>query len=212
MRKNLADYLKNPRKTLERIGKEKREKDRQKNKSGKVKWVTHPAKEIFDEDVEPGGWLYDQDDLDARLVWKTYKSKQEEFEDVSFEQFEPIYIKAMQRAAKRRSRSKQEEEWMKHDRRLHPRQTHNHRGEPVFDMDVAAKEQLREDVEKKLYKKMKPMELHAMREVYHKYKLGIFRQRIYQEKRRQKFNRYLEKKRTEKRRKYAAKYMRFERK
>jgi hypothetical protein len=94
---------------------------------------------------------------------------------------------------------------MKHNRKLFPQQTHNHRGEPVFDMDEKAKQQLREDVENKLYTAMSASELRQRRAVYQKYKPRIFRHRIYQEIRRQKMLRYLEKKRKEKRLAFEAK-------
>jgi hypothetical protein len=134
------------------------------------------------EDLEPGGWLYGMDDeYDAKEVYDAYQSRQLEFEEVPFEQFKEIYNKATKQAAKRRARSAKEEEWLQKDRILHPRQSHNHRGEPVFDMDIEAKEQLREDIKNKLHKQMTPMELWKSRDLYAKYKLDRFRPRIYQE-------------------------------
>jgi len=213
LRDNLLQYLQDPAGTRQKLAQEKEEKAKALKaiKSKFIDWANSAAKEILDQDMERGGWLYDQQDLDARIVFDFYKTNQEEFEDVIFEQFEGIYTNAIDRALKRRERSLQEEEWMKHDRRLHPRKTHNHRGEPVFDMDDKAKEQLQDDVKNKLHLEMKPMDLHALRDVYQKYKLSKFCQRIYQEVQRIKFVNYLEMKRTKKRKKHAARKAKWER-
>lgn len=207
--KGLQDYLKDPvagkQKLEARKADEKRERDDEKKKkrTGWIDWKNSAAREILMEDLEQGGWLYGKDE-DARTVFDAYQHRQPEFADIPFSQFEVRYNDAIAKAAKRRARSAQEEEWMKHDRRLHPRQTHNHRGEPVFDMDEKAKEALREDVKNKLYRILEPRELWELRKVYQKYDPNIFRQRIYQEIRRNKYLNYLEKKRTAKRRKFEA--------
>ena len=200
LRKNLEDYAIDPEGTLQRL----RPAKKKTTKNAWIDWRNHAAREIFLEDLEPGGWLYGLDE-DAKVVYDTYKSRQKEFSDVPFDQFEVRYQDALKQAAKRRARAAEEEQFLKHDRLLHPRQTHNHRGEPVFDMDIEAKEQLRYDIKIKLHKRMSPMEIWELREVYTKYKLDKFRPRIYQEIRRIKFLNWLEKKRTEKRKAFAAK-------
>jgi len=206
LRKRIQDYVNNPAGVLERLRlaeeeKKKRERDA---KAKWVDWINHAAREILMEDLERGGWLYDLDE-EARVVFDIYKQKQEEFADIPFDQFALRYNEATKKAAKRRARSAQEEEWLERDRLLHPRQSHNHRGEPVFDMDIEAKEQLRDDIKNKLHKQMEPMELWEHRPVYAKYKLDKFRPRIYQEIRRVKFLNWLEKQRTKKRKEYAKK-------
>ena len=90
------------------------------------------------EDLEPNGWLYGNNDKDAREVYDIYKERQEEFHDVPFGQFEERFNEATKKAAKQRARVAKEAEWLKHD----PCKSHNHRGEPVFDMDDKAKVQL----------------------------------------------------------------------
>lgn len=176
-----------------------------KNTDDWIDWRHSDAREILIEDMEPRGWLYcvdgENDEEDIWIVYNTYRESEESreaFRDVPFEQFKEKFYDAVGQAAKRRARSAKEEEWLEHDRRLHPRETHNQRGEPVFDLDTDAKVQLREDVKNKLHKRLKPMELQWLREVYQKYSLDIFRHRIYQEIRRQKYLNYLEKKRIEK--------------
>jgi hypothetical protein len=198
----LNDYFKDPVETLKRAAKEGTKK-----KNGRIDWKKSAAREILLEDLEPPkGWLYGVDNLDAKLVYDYYKHRHEEiFELVPFAQFKTRYHEAIKIASKRRSRSAEEEAMLNHDRGLHPRQTHNHRGEPVFDMDVMAKAQLSEDIQNNLHKRLTPMELWQSREVYSKYQLKIFRHRIYQYTKRVKFLNWLEKQRNEKRDEFAAK-------
>jgi hypothetical protein len=196
-----------PEGVLERlcVAKEAKKKEERDAKAEWVDWKNHVAREILMEDLESGGWLYDLEEDDARVVFDIYQRRQEEFNDVPFNQFALRYKDATKQAAKRRARSAQELEWLERDRRLYPRQSHNHRGEPVFDMDIEAKEQLKADIKNKLHKQMKPSELWEYRPVYSKYKLDKFRPRIYQEIRRIKFLNWLEKKQTEKRKEFKAK-------
>jgi len=201
LRKNLNDYLNDPKETLKRLAKEQRNR----KNGGLVDWKKHPAKEILLEDLEPHGWLYGSEILDAVVVYEYYLARHKEiFDEIPFKQFQDRYNEAIQKAAKRRARSAEEEKMLKHDRCLHPRQTHNDRGEPVFDMDEEAKKQLIEDVNNSLHKKMEPKELWQSREMYRKYKLNKFRQRIYQYERRAKFLNWLEKQRNKQRDEFVA--------
>ena len=200
LRQNLEDYLKDPEATLERLGKKVISKDNW------VDWKNHAAREILLEDLERGGWLYElQDNEDPRAIFDIYQDRQEEFKDIPFDQFKERYLDSTKAAIKRRARSSKEEEFFRHDRLLHPRQSHNDRGEPVFNMDTEAKKQLRDDITNKQHKTMEPMELWLSRKVYRKYKLHIFRPRIYQEIRRNKYINWLEMKRTEQRDAHAKK-------
>jgi len=202
LQKNLDDYLNNPRETLKRLAREANKK-----KNGHVDWKKSAAREILLEDLEPPkGLLCGLDLLAARDVYDYYKVRYEDiFEDIPFKQFETKCTEAVKKASQRRSRSDEEAEKLKHDRCLHPRQTHNHRGEPVWDMDEEAKAQLTKDINNKLHEKMGPMALWQSRDVCMKYKLIKFRPRTCQHQRRVKFLNCLEKKRTEKRDEFAAK-------
>ena len=131
LRERLQAYLQNPDEALRSHGKKKRAKATKEW----VDWINHAAREILMEDIEPGGWLYGKDVEDARAIFEIYKAKQPEFLEVPFEQFAVRFDHATKQAAKRRARSAEEEEWMKHDREIYPRQSHNQRGEPVFDID-----------------------------------------------------------------------------
>lgn len=214
LREMLEAYLEDPEEALRKY---RGARAKKKTKDGWVDWINHPAREILMEDIEPNGWLYTvdyddaEDDSIARDIYDIYRSRHNEFKVVPFDQFEARYKDATKAAARRRARSAQEEEWLAHDRLLHPRQSHNHRGEPVFDMDIEAKEQLREDIKNKAHLDLTLMELWELRDVYSKYKLDIFRQRIYQEICRIKYLNYLEKKQTKKRREFAANNVSFNR-
>ena len=76
--------------------------------------TSHAAREILMEDLEHEGWLYGLQE-DARVVFDLYKQKQVEFEGIPFDQFEKRYKEAIKKAAKRRARSAEEEEWLVRD-------------------------------------------------------------------------------------------------
>ena len=117
-----------------------------KPKKGKVEWRTSAAREIVLEDVDPGGWLHDGDDMSPLIVCNLYRYHHPaEFEFVEFDQFQARLSDHRDDKGKRRKLSRQEEEWMNRDRKTYPRQSHNARGEPVFDMDEA-KLLLRQDI------------------------------------------------------------------
>jgi hypothetical protein len=82
--------------------------------------------------------------------------------------------------------SHKEEQALAHDRALFPRQGHNERGEEVFDMSDA-KLFLRADVANKLHTVMKPSELQRTCAEYMVFKPTIFKCRVYQEARLQKY-------------------------
>ena len=88
---------------------------------------------------------------------------------------------------------------MVHDRQLHPRQLTNHRGELVFDLHPA-KLLLCEDIKAGAHVEMVPSKFQQTRVEYKEFDPDIFRQRIYQEERYQKYQNWLEDKRTEKQR------------
>ena len=90
-----------------------------------------------------------------------------------------------------------EELALAHDRTLYPRQTHNHRGQPVFDLSPA-KQRLQEDVKNNLHTTMSSSELQATRPEYRNLNPNKFKDRIPQEVRRQKFLHYLELERSKK--------------
>ena len=174
-------------------------------RKGWIDWRKSAAREILLEDLCPGGWLEAIDNPleKAPMIFQVYKHTYEEFEDVEYDQFEARLKDYVRENKKSKERSKEEEKWMREDRKLHPRQTHNQRGEPVFDMDFA-KQLLREDVKNNVHLEMMPADLWDLRKEYQKFKPDIFRQRIYQEVRRNKMINHMENKRTKRRQQFQA--------
>jgi hypothetical protein len=140
--------------------------------------------------LERDGILHRRDHISAEEIFDFYK-RLPQFENVVWSQFE-VRLKAHRKqVSERLHRSMQEEQYLARDRQLHPRQSHNHRGEPVFDLSPA-KLLLRQDVKDKMhlhYKSSKTLQLSRLE--YKPFKPRIFHDRIYQEVRFQKYIYYL---------------------
>jgi hypothetical protein len=120
------------------------------------------------------------------------------FADLGFDQFKLRLIDHRAQVKRLHENSQWDEAAFQHDRALmEPQGTHNHRGELIFDQSPA-KELLRQDVKDRQHIEMSPMELWHTRPEYLLFALKIFRQRIYQEVRLQKYWNHLEDKRTKK--------------
>lgn len=168
--------------------------DKKKQKKPKFIWRTSAARNILLYDLETGKLSLNENETSTHKAWQTY-SKYSEFASVEYPVFEHFLKEYRTKGTKKAWRAFSEEVALSKDRQLHPRQYHNEKGEPVFDMDLAAKKHLRGDVEKKLHEKMKPAELQASRAEYKPFKPKIFKDRIKQEVRYQKYCNYLNEKR-----------------
>ena len=169
-----------------------------------VKWRNHPAREIILQDLNYGGWLYDElkqvEDLNLALVFAIYNHKDPEiFHALDFSQFKARMEDYTKKNKERRDHSKLEHAWMLHDRQLYPRQLKNRRDELVFDLNPA-KLLLRKDIAAGVHAEMTPSQFQGTRAEYQEFDRDIFRQRIYQEERYQKYLNFLGDKRTEKQR------------
>ena len=162
-------------------------------KEGYIDWIKCPARGISLGDLEPGGLLVDLDHVKAEEIFGYYK-KMVEFEKVVFGQFKARLSGHRKQVAKPREMAKRDAEAYRKDRLVHPRKDRNPRGEMVFDLHPA-KGLLRMDVAKGLHKNLSPSELRNTRPAYKVFKLNIFKGRIYQEVRRQKFLNWLERQR-----------------
>lgn len=160
-----------------------------------VDWRKHPAKDIILCDLETGVLEIDEDQVPAKEAWDAVYKHLEEFSNVPFEQFELRLHDHRQQVLRRMGRCEAEEEALVRDRLLHPRESHNRRGEPVFDLSNA-KQLLRDDVSNNRNKQMSRAQLQSSRDEYKQFKPKKFKERIYQEVKRQKFINYLEMKRT----------------
>jgi hypothetical protein len=165
-----------------------------------VNWRKHPAREIILQDLNHGGWLYDEleekGELDLAVAFALYNYMNPEvFNEIDFSQFEQRVTDYLEKNKERRDRSKIEYAWFEEYRELHPRQLRNERGELVFDLHEA-KKLLRADVKAGNQVPMVPSEFQGTRTEYEEFDADIFRQRIYQEERYQKYLNWLESKRT----------------
>jgi hypothetical protein len=159
-----------------------------------IKWINCSAKAIIMQDLEFGGILYQRDNISAEEIWEFYKSLPQ-FEKVVFSQFEARLKVHRKKANESVVRSLREEQYLARDRQLNPRQSHNQRGEPVFDL-TPARDLLREDVKNKVHTMKTPSELQASRKEYKPFNPKKFSDKIFQEVRRSKYIYYLELKRA----------------
>jgi hypothetical protein len=161
-----------------------------------IEWRNSAAKLIIFMDLEEGGLPVDENKMSAQKAWDLVYKHIREFEKVPFAQFKARLKDHRAKVQTEMNRAWADELAFAHDRRLHPRQTHNRRGELVFDM-TPAKELLREDIKNKKHESMTRLSLQASRQEYHPFKAKHFKERISQEVRYQKFLNYLQIKREE---------------
>ena len=167
-----------------------------------IDWRNSAAREIMLEDLQPGDILYEQPKASAQKLFEYYKHFPE-FKKVVFSQLEARLKSYRKNASERVARSRLEAKWLQHDRSIYPRQSKNERGEPVFDLHPEAKKYLERDVKEGKHLQMSAAELQASRNAYRPFKKNIFKDKIRQEERRQKFINYLEEKRSKQRTKFA---------
>jgi hypothetical protein len=163
-------------------------------------WKDSPAREVILEDLLAGILPLESDEISAREAWDDVYSNLIEFHGVEYDQYYRNLRNHRVQVAKQLGNSKWLLSALEHDWGLTPRQTKNARGEPVFDMSIA-KKFLEMDVKDKKHERMTPATLQTTRDAYKMFRLDIFRQRIHQEVRWQKFLFYLELKRVEKKKK-----------
>ena len=124
-----------------------------------------------------------------------YKDTDEFIEEkVVYSQFEERYLDYAKKIGDQHRQSSKEHQMLLKHRRLHPRPTHNERGERIWD-NHEAKKKLREDVKEKKHETMAPRQLKGTRPEYSEFSDKQFREHVYQEVRRQKFDAHLEWKR-----------------
>jgi hypothetical protein len=163
---------------------------------GWIKWRTSRARIIILDDLETGLLPADATVMSAEEAWEICYSHMAEFVDVVFSQFQARLKDHRRRAGEQMSRAAFESNALAHDRRLFPRATENSHGEPVFDLSPA-KLLLQADVADKKHEEMTPSELQQTRNEYKIFKARIFKEKIYQTVRREKFINYLEMKRAQ---------------
>jgi hypothetical protein len=149
-----------------------------------VDWKNCAGRQVLLDDLEDGRLTLDNS-VTIEQAWETYRVKPE-FANVVFSQFKARLTDHRKQALKKLTQQQTEWKAYLHDVGLQPRNSHNNRGEPSFDLSPA-KELLRSDVIAGAHEDVSPMELWQSRPEYMRFKLKKFRQRIYQEVRLQKY-------------------------
>ena len=162
---------------------------------GNIDWRHSEAKEIILSDLETGLLPLEASDVSAREAWDLVYSHLPAFitPAVPYSQFVNRLRDHRRQVKRAKQRSLRELQVLRQERQLFPRETHNQRGEPVFDLSPA-KPLLRDDIKMKRHEGMTPSEFQQTRPEYKQFKKTKFKFRIYQEIRRQKFVNYLESK------------------
>jgi hypothetical protein len=150
-----------------------------------IDWKKARAREIILDDLMEGRLPLDEAEMWTEKAWAVYQ-KTEEFKGgkpVVFDQFKERLKDHRKQVAKLIRNSERD---LLHDRELHPRETHNKRGEPIFDLSPA-KPLLRADVAANRHVGIGPREFQKTRPEYMEFRPEIFNHRIIQEVRRVKF-------------------------
>ena len=166
-------------------------------KPGWVDWCNQVAGEIMQDDLSTGILPLTEEEMPAAEAFAIY-SQEDDFKDICFDQFKERLASYRKSYGKKKQVAAMDEYYMQQDRLKHPRKMYNRRHEKVFDLDDAAKKQLRQDVQEGKHLTMTPSQLRMTQSFYQEYKLVIFKRRVYQMVRRFKFENYLEEKRKEK--------------
>ena len=161
--------------------------------TGWIDWASSESKLIIVKDLEDGNLSLDENEVSAERAWTTRYSKHPQLvlERVCFSQFKDRLKDHRKQVTRRAQKVSLEVAALAHDRLLYPRETHNNRGEPVFSSS-AAQRLLRQDVNDKKHDGMTPLSFQHTRPEYIHFNPKIFKGRIYQEVRRQKFINHLE--------------------
>lgn len=155
-----------------------------------IDWRRSEARIVLLDDLQRNVLPLDENVMSAEEAWVVY-SEHEAFKGlVEFRQFK-VQLKAHRmQVGKKVPDLAVQLEALKHDRQLHPRASHNNRGEPIFDMSDA-KELLQNDVKQKKHIGITPSQFRETRDEYKQFPSEIIKERIYQEIRRQKFIYYM---------------------
>ena len=174
------------------------------NKEKNIDWRKSEARKILLADVEEGAL---QEEVLVEDAWEFYKQLPA-FSKVPIHQFKKQLKAHREQVRIRKERLGDEEAALKQFRELNPRKTHNNKGEPVFDM-MPAKTLLRQDIAEGKQLEMSLKKFYKSRKEYTYITKNKFKEQVYQEERRQKFNNYRkakpaeEKEKTDQRREMA---------
>ena len=148
------------------------------------------------EDLISGILPLSAQEMSAEEAWEICYSHMLEFVEpgVVFSQFEARLKDHRKQLSKEHVRAQEEAAALEHDRLLFPRQITKPNGDFVFDLHPA-KLILRRIVAEGDHIGVRPKDLWNSRQEFKDFKLAEFTRRIYQEERRKKFIRYLNRRR-----------------
>jgi hypothetical protein len=172
---------------------------------GWIDWTKAEAREIMLFDLIEGVLPLEEAELSAEEAWEQVYRHMPEFvgPPVVFSQFKERLKTHREQVKKKRVQSIKEQEAFTRHLVLHPSPSHNHRGEPIWNSHPA-KKLLASDIKDRLHVGKTPSQFQKRRPEYLEFKPNLFKGRIYQEIRRQKYIFYLNLKRAEKLRKQRA--------
>jgi hypothetical protein len=145
--------------------------------------------------LEPGGIPHRRDHISEAEVWEFYKTLPQ-FNNVVESQFEVRLKDHRTKASEYLHQALQEEQYFARDQLIYPRQSHNERGESVFDLSPAKALLREQDISNGVHTIMSVARLQNFRVRYHPFKPKIFKDRVHQAVRLSKYISYLELKPT----------------
>lgn len=154
-------------------------------KKKEITWKDSEAKRLLIKDLTSGNIPLDPKEMEPAQVYL----QRPEFASFAYEHFRDRLrdLRAQIRASKHCASS--DSAALAHDRRIYPKKTHNHRGEPRWEGSEAER-LLKQDMDEGKNKTLKPIDLHQSRKEYKLYPLTVFRKHIDQEERRRKYIAY----------------------
>lgn len=168
-----------------------------------IDWTNSEARIVLMEDLVSGTLPLDHREVSPAEAFAYYKEQPAFKGLVCYEQFKSNLSRHRRDLLKNKSKSKEGELAIIHDRELYPSTTHNSNGDLNYKQSKT-KELLRVDMAEQKHLSMTPKELKATRPEYDEFDLHKFTEKIGQEKRYQKYIYYLNDKREEKLQKAAA--------
>ena len=166
------------------------------SKPGWIDWLNCQTKEIIIEDLANGVIPMSTTAQEAWDNWYSFMWEVQE-ERVLEEQFKPAFNRHKKQVSAKMKESLKERKMFAKHRSLHPTKERKANGQHHFYKHPAAKK-LTLDVLAQKHRRMTPAALWASKPVYQEFDENFFRGRIYQEVRRQKFQRYLNNDRDQK--------------
>lgn len=151
------------------------EGDPGKQKKKKEKWnKKNPVRQLLHSDLANDVILQTATPEDA------YKSRPIYMKTMDFKSFKSRFLSMVGIVAKKKERAKEDAEDLAHDLLLHPRPTHNARGEPEWNLHEAA-DLLIYDLDNGMYPDNTPEAIYNSRLQYKDFTLSTFRGHMHQE-------------------------------